>query len=220
MTRKTVLTNLFWRFAERCGAQGVSFVVQLALARLLAPEDYGTVAIIAVTVTKSVRRDFSFPLTTILFLWPRPETIHVSKMELFFLFHFLSFRKQSFRQGTFRLCNLFNFREQMAVMPSLKNGGHYTVCGELDVCKALLASQISYWPSYVGIIFIDPQILCFNIESCQPSHSSIILICPDTYGTIKKQSTTDKVDSAKFHTADQVQIENVFIVSAINLTCI
>ena len=79
------------------------------------------------------------------------------------------------------------------------------------MCKALLASQISYWPSYVGIIFIDPQILCFNIESCQPSHSSIILICPDTYGTIKKQSTTDKVDSAKFHTADQVQIENVFI---------
>ena len=50
MTQKTVLTNLFWRFAERCGAQGVSFVVQLVLARLLAPEDYGTVAIIAVII--------------------------------------------------------------------------------------------------------------------------------------------------------------------------
>ena len=50
MTRKTVLTNLFWRFAERCGAQGVSFVVQLVLARLLMPEDYGTVAIVAVII--------------------------------------------------------------------------------------------------------------------------------------------------------------------------
>ena len=51
MTNKTVISNLAWRFAERCGAQGVSFVVQLALARLLAPEDYGTVAIIAVIIS-------------------------------------------------------------------------------------------------------------------------------------------------------------------------
>ena len=50
MNNKQVATNLFWRFAERSGAQGVSFIVQLILARLLAPEDYGTVAIIAVVI--------------------------------------------------------------------------------------------------------------------------------------------------------------------------
>ena len=33
---------------ERCGAQGVSFVVSIVLARLLAPEAYGVVALIAV----------------------------------------------------------------------------------------------------------------------------------------------------------------------------
>lgn len=48
MRNKTVLTNLFWRFAERSGAQGVSFLVQLVLARLLMPEDYGVVAIVTV----------------------------------------------------------------------------------------------------------------------------------------------------------------------------
>lgn len=44
----SVTTNLFWRFLERCGAQGVSFVVSIILARLLAPEAYGTIALVTV----------------------------------------------------------------------------------------------------------------------------------------------------------------------------
>ena len=46
--KKIVLTNMLWRFAERCGAQGVSFVVSLVLARLLTPEDYGVVSSITI----------------------------------------------------------------------------------------------------------------------------------------------------------------------------
>ncbi len=46
--KQKVLSGLFWRFAERCGAQGVSFVVSIVLARLLAPEVYGTIALITV----------------------------------------------------------------------------------------------------------------------------------------------------------------------------
>ena len=34
--------------AERCGAQGVSFIVSIVLARILSPDDYGKVAIITV----------------------------------------------------------------------------------------------------------------------------------------------------------------------------
>lgn len=44
---KTV-SNLFWRFAERCGAQGVAFVVSIVLARMLSPEDYGLIALVTV----------------------------------------------------------------------------------------------------------------------------------------------------------------------------
>ena len=44
---KTV-SGLIWRFMERCGAQGVNFVVSIILARLLAPELYGTIALITV----------------------------------------------------------------------------------------------------------------------------------------------------------------------------
>ena len=51
MNRKVVISSLFWRFAERCGAQGVSFIVGLVLARLLAPEDYGLIAIVSVFTT-------------------------------------------------------------------------------------------------------------------------------------------------------------------------
>lgn len=43
-----VFTNLVWRFAERCGAQLVAFVVSIVLARILSPEVYGTIALITV----------------------------------------------------------------------------------------------------------------------------------------------------------------------------
>lgn len=46
--KKTVFSNFIWRFAERSGAQLVTFVVSIVLARLLMPEDYGTVALVTV----------------------------------------------------------------------------------------------------------------------------------------------------------------------------
>lgn len=49
--RSSVFTNLIWRFAERCGAQIVAFIVSVVLARILAPEAYGTIALITVFTT-------------------------------------------------------------------------------------------------------------------------------------------------------------------------
>ena len=49
--RKSVFSNFIWRFAERCGAQIVTFIVSIVLARLLMPEDYGTVALVTVFTT-------------------------------------------------------------------------------------------------------------------------------------------------------------------------
>lgn len=46
-----VFSNFLWRFLERCGAQGVTFVVSLVLARLLDPDVYGTVALVTVFTT-------------------------------------------------------------------------------------------------------------------------------------------------------------------------
>lgn len=51
MKTNTVFSNLIWRFAERSGAQLVTFVVSIVLARLLMPEDYGTVALVTVFTT-------------------------------------------------------------------------------------------------------------------------------------------------------------------------
>lgn len=47
LKRKTV-GGFIWRLAERMGAQGVSFIVSIVLARLLAPEVYGIVALVTV----------------------------------------------------------------------------------------------------------------------------------------------------------------------------
>ena len=51
MQNKKILVNFIWRFAERCGAQLVTFIVSIVLARILAPEDYGTMALITVLTT-------------------------------------------------------------------------------------------------------------------------------------------------------------------------
>ncbi len=51
MNNKTVINGLFWRLLERFGAQGVSFVVSIILARLLDPELYGTIALVTVFTT-------------------------------------------------------------------------------------------------------------------------------------------------------------------------
>ncbi len=51
MDNKKVLNNFLWRFLERCGAQGVTFIVSIVLARILGPNVYGTIALVTVFIT-------------------------------------------------------------------------------------------------------------------------------------------------------------------------
>lgn len=45
---RTVTSNILWRLLERTGAQGVTLIVSLILARLLDPQVYGLIAIVTV----------------------------------------------------------------------------------------------------------------------------------------------------------------------------
>ena len=47
-TKQKVFSNLIWRFAERIGAQLVSFIVSIVLARMLAPNDYGIISLVTI----------------------------------------------------------------------------------------------------------------------------------------------------------------------------
>lgn len=49
-TNTKVFSNFIWRFAERCGAQLVSFIVSIVLARILEPDLYGTIALVTVFI--------------------------------------------------------------------------------------------------------------------------------------------------------------------------
>lgn len=51
--RGKVLSGLFWQYFQRIANQLVSFVVSIILARLLLPEDFGTIALIGVFITIS-----------------------------------------------------------------------------------------------------------------------------------------------------------------------
>lgn len=51
MDKKLITSNLLWRLAERFGAQGVTLVVSLVLARLLNPEVYASLALVTVITT-------------------------------------------------------------------------------------------------------------------------------------------------------------------------
>ncbi len=48
ITKKNVVSSLIWKFLERSGTQGVQFVVSIILARLLAPADFGVIALVLV----------------------------------------------------------------------------------------------------------------------------------------------------------------------------
>lgn len=50
-SKENISNNLLWRLLERFGAQGVSFVVSLILARLLDPSVYGLIAMVMVFIT-------------------------------------------------------------------------------------------------------------------------------------------------------------------------
>ncbi len=50
LNREIVTKNLFWRLAERIGAQGVNFIVAIVLARILTPDDYGLVSLVMVLI--------------------------------------------------------------------------------------------------------------------------------------------------------------------------
>lgn len=48
--KKTIIGSLLWKLMERGGTQGIQFIVQIILARLLMPEDYGVIAIVSIFI--------------------------------------------------------------------------------------------------------------------------------------------------------------------------
>jgi len=48
---KNIVANFIWRFFERFGAQAVTLIVSIVLARMLNPEIYGVVALVTVIIT-------------------------------------------------------------------------------------------------------------------------------------------------------------------------
>lgn len=49
--KSKTISSLLWKFAERTGAQAITFVLSIILARLLSPSDYGAIAILLVFIT-------------------------------------------------------------------------------------------------------------------------------------------------------------------------
>jgi O-antigen/teichoic acid export membrane protein len=48
--KRKVISGLFWRYMERTLAQGIQLLVTIVLARILMPEEYGTVALVSVLI--------------------------------------------------------------------------------------------------------------------------------------------------------------------------
>ena len=50
LTQKTI-SGVIWKFAERIGAQMVTLIISIVLARILMPDDYGIIAIVTIFIT-------------------------------------------------------------------------------------------------------------------------------------------------------------------------
>lgn len=51
--KKQIISSLFWKFMENGSSQVVNFIVSIVLARLLSPNDYGTIALITIFINLS-----------------------------------------------------------------------------------------------------------------------------------------------------------------------
>ena len=51
--KKKTLSGVAWKFAERIGAQGVTTIVSIILARILDPSHYGVIALVNVFITNA-----------------------------------------------------------------------------------------------------------------------------------------------------------------------
>ncbi|MGL4864549.1 MAG: lipopolysaccharide biosynthesis protein [Cetobacterium sp.] len=63
--KSKVLSSLIWKLLERGGTQGIQFIIQIVLARLLTPDDYGIIAIIMIFIALAnvfVQSGFSIAL--------------------------------------------------------------------------------------------------------------------------------------------------------------
>lgn len=49
-TKEKVINSLFWKLMERGGVQGIQFIVQIVLARILSPNDYGIIALLTIFI--------------------------------------------------------------------------------------------------------------------------------------------------------------------------
>ena len=49
--KHSIISGIFWQGLERIGSQGISFVISIVLARLLAPKDFGVIALMMVFIT-------------------------------------------------------------------------------------------------------------------------------------------------------------------------
>lgn len=49
--KSKTISGLLWKFAERTGAQAITFIISIILARILKPSDFGTIAILLVFIT-------------------------------------------------------------------------------------------------------------------------------------------------------------------------
>lgn len=52
-SKNDVIKSLIYKFLERCGYQGIAFIVQVILARLLDPTDYGVLTLLTIFITIS-----------------------------------------------------------------------------------------------------------------------------------------------------------------------
>ena len=50
-SKKQIVASLIWKVLERFGVQGVQFVVQIVLARILEPDDFGVITLLTIFIS-------------------------------------------------------------------------------------------------------------------------------------------------------------------------
>jgi len=164
INKARISTGIIWKLLERGGTQSVQFIIQIVLARLLTPNDFGTIAIVQIFLY-IFNVFFQSGLTTALIQKKSADNIDFSSvfyMNLIIstLLYFLLFLTSPFISGFFNNSNLNILIRFLAItlfFGALNSVQNAVLTRNMQFNKSFISSLIAI--SISGIIGI---VLAFN----------------------------------------------------------
>lgn len=163
MSSNKVITAMLWKFMERFGTTGIQFVLQLVLARILSPSDYGAIALLNVFILVSnvfIQQGFTSSLIQ------RQDVTNKDYSSVFYMSLIIAticyIVLFIFAPSIAKFYHLYILKDVLRVLALILFVGAYNSVQIAQISKEFKFKQLFY-SSLVGIVISGIIGICFAI---------------------------------------------------------